>query len=288
VTLDTDGNKMKLHPEVISNPPPLRPAYTVASAFLAVGLILATAILIALDVGCATAAPFGAGDGPADAGNALQDDAVTADAGAHVDAPIQADAARPLDAAEPTTVTLTQTSTASLAASSLGCQNGNSTASEAYYRVFDLAALGIATPLTVSSVTFGVQQAAGAQTVDARIGMYSAAPGDTLSTGSTDWAGGDVTALGSAAVAIPATDTGETVTTQVTATVPGGAYLIVEIFSPSHSSSSDTYFFLGASNGTDTTPGFFWAPSCGASPAGTPAELGESPVPFQIEVTGSY
>jgi hypothetical protein len=201
-----------------------------------------------------------------------------------------ADAATPApDATQPPTqITLTQTSTTALATSSLGCQNGNSTASEAYYRVFDLAALGITTPLTVSSVAFGVQQAAGAQTVDARVGTYSAAPGSTLDVGGTDWAGGDVAALGLAAVSIPATDTGEQVTAPLAATIPGGAYLIIEIFSPSHTSASDTYFFLGASSGTDSTPGFFWAPSCGASPPGTPAELGESATPFQIEVTGSY
>lgn len=250
---------------------------------VAIGLLVAFALFLL--AGCAMAAA--PGEAP-DAGGVAQ----TPDAAAPtLDAP-----ARPLDApiatpdapATPTTIALTQTSTTALAASSLGCQNGNSTASQAYYRVFDLAALGITGPFTVSSVTFGVQQAAGTQTVSARVGSYSATPGATLNVGSSDWAGGDVTALGSASVSIPATDTGELVTAPLATTIPAGGSLIVEIFSPSHTSASDTYFFLGASSGTETTPGFFWAPSCDANPPGTPAELGESPAAFQITVMGSY
>lgn len=234
--------------------------------------------------GCATAA---IPEASPDAGSLGSTDASVA-----LDAPARPMADAPgvsIDApAQPTTITLTQTSTTALAASSLGCQPNNSTSAEAYYRVFDLATLGIAQTFNVSAVTFGVQQAAGAQTVNARVGTYSATPGATLDVGSTDWAGGDVTALGSAAVSIPATGTGESVSTPLAAAIPGGSNLIVEVYSPSHSSSSDTYFFLAASSGTDTTPGFFWAPSCDATPPGTPVELGESAVPFQITVTGNY
>jgi hypothetical protein len=60
----------KLIPEVITDPP-MCPGATIASAFLAVALIVTMAILITLDVGCATAAT--PGEGVADAGGIALD-----------------------------------------------------------------------------------------------------------------------------------------------------------------------------------------------------------------------
>lgn len=234
---------------------------------------------------CATAsAPDVSGD-PADAGTA-------ADAPAReLDAPASpTDAARPPpDARAPTSITLTQVSTNALATNSLACTNVNATAKQAYYRVFDLAALGITTPLALSSIGFGVQSASGTQTVTVNVGTYSAAPGDTLDVGaaaSDDWAAGDVTALATATASVGAAASGTIVSVPVVVAIPGGARLIVEVRSPSDTGS--TSFFLGASAGSETTPGFFWAPSCGATPPGTPAELGETPAAFIITAMGSY
>lgn len=189
------------------------------------------------------------------------------------------------DAHIPHAVTLSQTSSETLATSSLGCQSGLGTAEQAYYRVFDLAAAGITTPLELTAVRFGVQSTT-AITLTVRIGTYGQAPGATLATGAADWAG-QVTPIASALVPVTAGDSGTIVTAPVAATIPGGARLIVEIHAPDGSTNGQA-LFLGASTGAETAPGFYWAPDCGATPPGTPAELGEGEVKFLIEATGSY
>lgn len=188
----------------------------------------------------------------------------------------------------PTTITITQVSTNVLAASTLACGAGTTTAKQAYYRVFNLPALGITTPLTISSVAFGVQSASGTETVTVNVGTYSTTPGTTLDVGggSADWGAGDVTAIATAPTSITGAATGTVVSVPIAAVIPGGSNLIVEVQSPNDTGS--TSFFLGASTGTETTPGFFWSPTCSATPPGTPTELGEGVVPFILTATGTY
>lgn len=193
------------------------------------------------------------------------------------------------DAHEPTQVTLTQVSSNALAASSLACQDVNATAKQAYYRVFDLVTLGITTPLALSSVAFGVQSASGTQIITVNVGTYTGTPGDTLDVGassSDDWAAGDVTAIATATATITSADSSTIVSVPIAATIPGSANLIIEVRSPQDTGS--TSFYLGASSGTEATPGFFWSPTCDATPPGTPTELGEGVTPFLITATGSY
>lgn len=250
-------------------------------------------LLISSIAACATADPPGQFAGGADAGGGSPIDA----AGGQSDAPSRPiDAAgsgssAPMDApAGPTTITLTQVSTTVLATSSLGCEDDNtdSTYEQAYYRVFDLAAMGVTSTLTLSSVAFGVQSADGTETLTINVGTYSAAPGTTLSVGSADWGAGDVTAIATTTTSLPASSTGTIVSVPIAATIPSGSRLIVEVRSPNESSKNDVALFLGASSGTETTPGFYWSTECGAVPPGTPSELGQDTVPFLITATGTY
>jgi hypothetical protein len=222
------------------------------------------------------------------------------DAGAELDASGPADAAaRPLDAAEPdaaaapdghipTAITLTQVSTNALAAASLGCGVGTDTSQQAYYRVFDLAAMGITGPLALSSVDFGVQSADGTQSITVRVGTYSATPGATLDVGGSDWGAGDVAPLAATTTNVNASASGTIVSAPITATVPADSRLIVEIASPDDSSKNNSSFFLGASSGSETAAGFYWSPGCDATPPGTPASLGQGVVPFVITATGTF
>jgi hypothetical protein len=206
-----------------------------------------------------------------------------------IDAPPPDGAAPPIDTpAAPTTITLTQVSTNVLATSTLACGAGTTTAKQAYYRVFDLPAFGITTPLTISSVAFGVQSASGTETVTVNVGTYSPAPSTTLDVGggSADWGAGDVTAIATAPTSVTGAATGTVVSVPIAAVIPGGSNLIIEVQSPNDTGS--TSFFLGASVGTETSPGFFWSPTCSATPPGTPTELGEGVVPFLISATGTY
>lgn len=197
------------------------------------------------------------------------------------------DAAAP-DTHVPTPVTLTQVSSNTLATTSLGCVTGTDTSQQAYYRVFDLAAMGVTGSLALSSVAFGVQSASGTQALAVRVGVYNAVPGAALNTGPTDWGGGDITPLAAAASTVNASANGMIITVPIAVTVPQGARLIVEIASPDDSAKSYSSFFLAASSGSETASGYFWAPGCGIAAPGTPASLGQGIVPFLITATGSY
>lgn len=226
------------------------------------------------------------GTGPSDA-------AIAADAPSHAGDAASAPKDGPADGlSQPVTITLSQTSTTTIATSSLGCGTDNDTTSQqAYYRVFDLAAMGVIGPLSLSSVAFGVQSDDGSQSITVNVGTYSAAPGTTLDVGSSDsddWAAGDVTAIASATKAITSSAAGTVVSAPITATIPANARLIVEIRSPDDTSKTNSEFFLASSSGTETTPGFFWAPDCQTAPPTTPAGLGQGTAPFIITATGTY
>jgi hypothetical protein len=231
---------------------------------------------------CASASSLSHSDG------GDQDASSILDGSRSLDAPHSVDA-RPPDAprtdAGSTAITLTQVSTNTLAANSLACANDVSTSEQAYYRVFDLATIGITSTLTISSVAFGVQTETGTQTITVNVGTYSTAPAPTLDVGSADWGSGDVTAIATTTTNVVAAASGTIVSVPITASIPGSSYLILEIRSPD---SSTDAFFLGASTGTETAAGFFWAPTCGDTPPGTPASEGEGTVPFVITASGTY
>lgn len=239
------------------------------------------ALIAIILVGCASADPPH-DVGPDSGGVPPTIDAPGRDAGSAQPPPPDAPPA-------PVTVTLTQVSTNALAASSLACSGNGTTSKQAYYRVFDLAAHGITTPLAVSSIAFGVQSEDGTQVVTVNVGTYGVAPGTTLNVGAStaDFAG-SVTPLATATKTLTPAATGTIVSVPITATVPGGSRLIVEIRSPDDTALTNVALFLGASSGTETTPGFFWSPDCGAVPPGTPVELGQTAVPFLITATGIY
>lgn len=195
----------------------------------------------------------------------------------------------------PLPVTLTQVSSNAIASSSLACGESESTNDyrtdeNEWYRVFDLPSMGITDTLYVTSVNFAIQEANGSPPVQVRVGTYDETVGVTIDTGTTDWGGGGVTAINSATVTIPniSTTNSTMLSAPVQATIPAGSQLIVEIYAADDTSKTDTYFFLGASTGTETTPGFFRAPGCDADVASTPAELGQPVTPFIITVTGTH
>lgn len=243
-------------------------------------------LVLAIITGCAVADHTGGlSTGNTDAGSRTDGSAAGLDAPSR---PIDAapDAAHVIDApAGPTQITLTQVSTDTLASGSLACSSSSGTSKQSYYRVFDLAMMGVTSTLSLTSVGFGVQSSDG-QTITVNVGTYSQPPGTTLDVGSSssdDWAAGDVTAIATTTVAVTTSETGTIVSAPITASIPASALLIVEIRSP-----SGAEFYLGASAGSETTPGFYWSPSCDATPPGTPAELGEGVVPFVITATGNY
>jgi hypothetical protein len=196
----------------------------------------------------------------------------------------------------PPTQTLSQTASNALeAGTSQACLAASSgTAPNNYYRVFDLAAFDIATDFHVSQVTFQVEHCdqlsgtAGA-TVVVRVGTYSGTPGDTLTLA-------NMTVLASVNNVMvpeviedpgpPPVTAGATVTAPISATIPAGQKLFVEIDAPDGNALYEMY--MGANNDGEMGFGYVLAPTCGISvPTNISSIVGE-PLHLLITVTGSY
>jgi hypothetical protein len=197
------------------------------------------------------------------------------------DAPMQS-----IDAPSgPQTATLTQTSDNTVTVGdSLACPDtaGNATQLDAWYRVFSLSAAGISGAFTVQQVDFAAQEAAGTQSVQVFVGTYTG----TLGAGTLDQT--KLTSLGNKVVSVPGTSTGEPLTASFTGiTIPAGSNMYVEILSPDHSNTS-TYFYVGASGGSQTTPAYIMAPGCGVTTPELTTTASAASGSVILTVTGTY
>jgi hypothetical protein len=201
------------------------------------------------------------------------------------------DAALPDAAPGLTTVTLTQTTNSTpTPATSIACGacNNNTnpcnswfTFENAYYRVFDLAQHGVTKTFHVQQVTFAVEESAGNQSVQVKVGTYNGTPGTTLDLA-------QVTQQVTTSVNIPPTTTGLSVPAPITTDIPAGSKLIVEVSAPDHEGLNNVYFYLGATTAGETKPGYIRSPSCGDSTPTTMASIGFPEVGILVSVTGSY
>ena len=177
-------------------------------------------LLGVLFAGCASASSgAAAGDPDAAPGSGTVDSDIVVIDGAPDAAP---------DAYVPQPITITQsTSTTMAAAHTLVCGQNRYTPENHYYRVFPLADHGITAAFQVQNVQFGVQHAQGSHTVTVNVGTYGGAV--TPTTAGLDaalW-----TPIASTSVAIPNGD-GLTMNVPITATIPAGGKLMVELASP--------------------------------------------------------
>ena len=226
-------------------------------------------LLLGLLVGCASA-------GSPDQNPAT--DASSTD-GRPVDAAVDA---RMVDATIMTTLSQ-QVSTTNASGNSVVCNSGENS----WYRVFALADHNITGAFMVQSVTFGVQEAAGSPIVNIRVGTYGAAPGTTLNTGM-------ITNVNQTTHQVAAfTNPGGNVTVPITAMIPAGSRLIVEV-AKSGTNTAGLHFVIGASNAGETKTGYVRAPTCN-DPNGnaivqpiTTAAAGRPTSHLNIVVTGTY
>lgn len=232
-------------------------------------------LVAVLLIGCASASTDGGGNRP-DAGGNRPDSG----GGGGEDAGV--DAAPPVDAA-PQMVTLSQTAdTTVAAASSLACgSSAGYTRENSWYRVFDLASMGVTGPLEVSQVTFGAQESGpAAQTLQVKIGTYAGTPGTTLDTAM-------ITPINSANANVPASGTGQIITVPMTGTIPANSKLVVEIFSPDRVNTT-TFFYVGASAGTEQAPGYVRAPACNILQPQSMKALDPAAGSLIVTVTGTH
>ncbi|HRI25439.1 MAG TPA: M36 family metallopeptidase, partial [Ferruginibacter sp.] len=153
-------------------------------------------------------------------------------------------------------VTLTQsTSTAITQFNSVSCNAGGLHTDNSYWRAYNLATMGLPGPVTINTVTFGIEQAAGgAQPVT--VNLYTSAGA---------FPGGVRTLVGTQTFSVPnqalTLFTG-TFTTPVT--VPNTAILVVELFTPSGQATGRS-FFIGSNAAAQTGPSYISAAACGVA-----------------------
>ena len=197
---------------------------------------------------------------------------VTIDAADPTDGPTQRDAKRVDAPPGAQTKELVQTSSQAIeAGTSIACANNPpGTNANNYYRVFDLAAAGITSDFLVSKVTFKVEDShrvgtnvPGGSSVAVRVGTYSGTPGDQLDNSMmTILASNPTVNVPEVREVIgpPPSTPGATVDAPITATIPAGSKLLVEIDSPD--GHNVYYLYLGANTAAETAPAYVLAPTC--------------------------
>lgn len=192
----------------------------------------------------------------------------------------------------PTTRTLSQTTSNTIKPlGSIACANNTNGTTRAnnYYRVFDLAAAGITTAFNVTQVSFQIEHCQPNTTVAVRVGTYNGTPGATLTPA-------NITILASNPnVAVqqvventtpPGSTPGGTVNAPITATIPAGQKLLVEVDA---SDGNNVYsFYMGANDGGESAPGYVMAPTCSINSPTSVTQAAGAPVHLLLTVTGTY
>ncbi|HEX5061042.1 MAG TPA: hypothetical protein VFV99_16860 [Kofleriaceae bacterium] len=192
----------------------------------------------------------------------------------------------------PTSHTLTQTTSQTLkAANTIACGASGTTAANNWYRVFDLPAMGITTSIAVTQVSFQVEHchatANNGCTVAVRVGTYSATPGATLATANMTILSSNPTVTIPEIVESGTTTPGGTVNAPVSATIPAGSKLLVEVDAPD---GTGVYaFYMGSNDGGESGFGYIMAPTCSVSTPTNISTLG-TPAPrhLLLTVTATY
>jgi hypothetical protein len=198
--------------------------------------------------------------------------------------------------------TLSQTTSDALEAEkSIACPaSASGTAANNYYRVFDLAALGITTDFTVTEVGFQVEHCnkfaddTGCP-VTVRVGTYDGTPGDTLSTSAMTLLASNSNITVPEVIESMGVTPGGTVHAPIAATVPGGSKMFVEVDAPDGNTLYQ--FYMGANDDGESGFGYILAPKCFATVPTNISSVedpdGGGPMPFKqvhllLTVTGTY
>ena len=147
---------------------------------------------------------------------------------------------------------------------SVSCNSGGFHTDNSYYRRFDLPSFGIDGDFEVCNVTIGVEVAndggGAGQPLTVNLYTWPTFPANTGTLVGT----ADVTVQDQAlsVLSIP-----------VTATLPAGSALVVEVFTPSGIADSNE-FFIGTNTAGETAPSYIKAASCGINSPVTIASSG--------------
>jgi len=127
-----------------------------------------------------------------------------------------------------------------------------------------------------------VQEASGLPNLQVKVGTYSGAVTPAPAQLDTTL----VTPIVAATYVVQNTAGLTTVNVPLSATIPAGGTLIVEVFSPDLTGTGK-YFYLGANSSGETKPGYLRAPSCSTPQPRTTVALGFANANLVLTVTGT-
>ena len=169
----------------------------------------------------------------------------------------------------------------------VACADGHGTLDNTWYRVFSLRDQRLLKPFVVNRVNFGVQAALGTNRVQVSIGTYAGDAGvEQLDLTKID-------TLAMTTIPIHRTETAEVVQANFAQVeIPGGTNLIVEIRSEGHHElikpqAEPAYFYLGATESTETIAGYLRAPACSVADPLMTSALGYVKSHLIISVSGT-
>lgn len=191
----------------------------------------------------------------------------------------------------PGDLTLTQTADTKIDHSlQFGCQNTDSTTPEqSWYRVFSLVTAGVTGTFHIDKITIGINTSVGGAAsgsgagsdglprVDVKVGTYAGGATDATLDLSK------VTAIKASTIEIPATQITELVDAPLSADIPAGSKLIVEVHNADFKGTA-RQVVLGATDAAETANAYLRAPFCSATVPTPPS----SQAHIVITVTGSH
>lgn len=157
----------------------------------------------------------------------------------------------------PVEARLLQTTNETVAAdNSVACVS-TQTASNSWYRVFSLAEAGITGAFNVSKITFAVETSTNEPPLTVKVGSYAGTPNDTapLDLAQASFLANTTAAVANTAAAV-------VIDVPITATIPAGSQVIVEITSTDRTTAGDV-FFLGTTSGPFQHTNYLLSTECG-------------------------
>ena len=151
---------------------------------------------------------------------------------------------------------------------SVACTNGVSHTDNSYWRAFNMATFTGSEHYSVTSVSFGVDQATGAGgTQPVTVRLYTTANFPVGFPGS-------LTQIATTTVQVPDSASGTVLSVPLVAMVPAGtSELVMEVFTPDGQAAGNL-FFIGSNAAAETGPSYLSAADCGIPTPMTTAAIG--------------
>lgn len=147
-----------------------------------------------------------------------------------------------------------------ISGNSVSCNSAGLHTDNSYWRSFDLNSFGIYSELNVKAVEIGIEQATSSGSGQPlTVNLYTSAGA---------FPGGARTLIGTTTVTV-SDQSGTIISIPITASVPAGSELVVEIFTPDGQAVGNS-FFIGSNNLGQTAPSYISASGCGVP---TPTDL---------------